>query len=122
MVGAGDEDLFHFRLYGKGCRADAFRVYRHFPIAQYFQSQLLGGTGEDVAAFFFQAYVAGKEQHAYAVFTVGGQMNAQLEAFIEEKIMRCLDHDTSTISSIFITAAGPTIIHVLDDLQRTCNN
>jgi len=72
MVGAGDENLFHFRLNGEGSRADAFRVDGYFSISQDLQAQLLSGAGEDIPAFFFQADVAGKEQHAYAIFTIGG--------------------------------------------------
>ena len=73
MIGAGDEDLFHFRLDGQGGRADAIGVDGHFTVAQYFQAQLLRRAGEDVAAFFFQPDVRGKKSIPTPYLPYGGR-------------------------------------------------
>ncbi len=118
MIGAGDEDLFHFRFYGEGGRADAVGVDGDFAIAEDLQAEFFGRAGEDIAAFFFEADIAGEEEHADAVFAIGGQVDAEPDTFVEKEFMRDLDHDAGAVAGVVFTAAGAAVFHVLQDRQR----
>jgi hypothetical protein len=72
MIGAGDKHLFHFRFDRQGGGADAVGVDGYFAVAEDFQAEFFCGAGEDIAAFFLEADIAGEEEHADAVLAEGG--------------------------------------------------
>jgi hypothetical protein len=115
MIGAGDEDLFHFRFYGEGRGADPIGIGGYFAVAEDLQAQFFGGAGEDVAAFFLETDLPGEEEHADAVFAIGGEMDTQADAFVEEKFVRYLDHDAGAVAGIGFATAGSAMFHVLQD-------
>ena len=118
MIGAGDKNLFHFRFDGQCSGADAIGIDGHFAIAKDFKAEFFGTAGEDVAAFFLEADIAGEEEHTDAVLAEGGQMDAEAYAFIEEELMGSLDHDAGTVTGVVLTAAGAAVFHVFEDRQR----
>ena len=45
-------------------------------------------------------------------------MDAQAHTFVEEELVRCLDHDAGAVAGIVLAAAGATVFHVFQDRQR----
>ena len=117
MVGTGDEDLFHLRFDGKGGRSDAIGINGDLAVAEDLETEFFGAAGEDIAAFFFEANVAWEEEHADAVLAVGGQVDAEAYAFVEEEFVWCLDHDAGAVAGVVLTTAGSAVFHVLKDRQ-----
>ena len=115
MIGTGDEHLFHFRFHGQGGRSDSFGVDGYLPPGEYFQSEFFGCTVEDVATFFPQPDLAGKEDGSYTVFSKWGEVYAQFQTFLEEKFMGRLDEDTRSIAGVVFATTGATVFHVLED-------
>ena len=118
MVGAGDEDLFHFGFDGQGGGADAVGVDGNFTIAEDFEAELFGAAREDVATFFFEPDIAGEEEHADAIFAIRGEVDAEADAFVEEELVGCLDHDAGAITGVVLTTACTAVLHVLENGQR----
>src|SRR5450432_1070566 len=88
MVGTGNKYLFDIRFHGQGGRSDSVRIHRDFPVTEYFQAQLICGPVKNIPAFLFEHYIPGEENHSHPIFTIGRQMEPQLDTFVKEEFMR----------------------------------
>ncbi len=112
MIGTGNENLFHFRFNRKCGWADTFGINRHFAVSQNFKAEFFSSTVENIAAFFSQPDVLGKEHNAYTILSKRRKMNAQFDTFIKEKFMGHLDHNAGAIAGIVFAATGTAVLHV----------
>src|SRR5206468_2233161 len=76
---------------------------------------------EDIAALFTQTDLAGEEDYPNAVTAESRQMNAQLNALVKEKFVRCLNHNTGAIACIIFTTAGTPMFHIFQYGQSIAN-
>jgi hypothetical protein len=115
VIRAGDENLFHFRFYGKGRGADAGRVYGNLAPGEDLHSQFLGSTDKNVPALFPQLQFLREEDHTHGILAIGRQMYSQLQALLEEEFMGNLDLDTGTVACVGFTTTGSAMFHILQD-------